>query len=59
MELVLVIASYVALPVLALHIGLDIFDKHRHGIRIHDAVSVLAYAVLAVHFALDFIEVFA
>lgn len=59
MELLLVIASYVALPVLALHIVLDLFDKHRHGIRIHDAVSVLAYAVLALHFALDLIELVA
>jgi len=58
MELLLIVASYIALPVLALHIGLDIFDKHRHGIRIHDAVSVFAYAVLALHFALDFWAVF-
>lgn len=41
------------LAVLALHIGLDLFDKHRHGIRIHDGVSILCYVVLAVHFTLD------
>lgn len=59
MELLLVIASYAAIPVLALHIVFDIFDKHRHGIRVHDAVGVLAYAVLALHFALDFVGLFA
>ena len=58
MELLLGIATYVALPVLALHIVLDLFDKHRHGIRLHDKVSILAYGVLALHFALDFGELF-
>lgn len=57
MEILLVAASYIALPVLALHIGLDIFDKHCHGIRIHDAVGVICYGVLALHFALDFLQV--
>ncbi len=58
MEFPLAIASYVALPVLALHIGLDIFDKHRHGIRVHDAVSVLAYVVLTIHFGIDLVRLF-
>ena len=56
MELLLTVASYAALPVLAVHIVLDLFDKHRHGIRLHDKVSILAYAVLALHFALDLKE---
>jgi len=59
MELILSIASYVALPVLAVHIVLDLFDKHRHGIELHDKVSVLAYGVLALHFLLDFRTFFA
>lgn len=49
--------TWVALPVLAVHIGLDLFDKHRHGIRVHDAVGVVSYLVLALHFGLDIMEV--
>jgi hypothetical protein len=48
--------TWMVLPVLAVHIGLDLFDKHWHGIRLHDKVSILAYAVLAVHFGLDIME---
>lgn len=51
--------TYLAVPVILLHVVLDLFDRHRHGIRIHDWVSVVAYAVLALHFGLDIMEVVA
>jgi len=53
MNLFLEVGPYIVLPVLALHMVLDLYDKHRHGIKIHDAVGVLTYAVLALHFAFD------
>lgn len=45
---------YVAIPVLVAHIVLDFYDKHRHGVKLHDWVSVAAYGALAVHFGFEF-----
>ena len=39
--------------VLALHIALDIADRHRHGYGIHDWLGVVCYVVLAIHFGFD------
>lgn len=49
--------TFLAVPVVLVHVALDLFDRHRHGIRIHDWVSVVAYAVLALHFGLDIVGV--
>ena len=44
---------FFAVPVLAAHMFLDLFDKHRHGIKIHDWVGVVTYCVLAIHIGFD------
>ena len=49
--------TWVALPVFVLHIALDLFDKHRHGLRWHDRLGAASTIVLLVHFGLDIMEV--
>lgn len=49
--------TWLALPVLVVHIALDVLDWHRHGQRFHDWLGATASIVLLVHFGLDIMEV--
>lgn len=53
LTLLIDLLPYLALPVAGIHIFLDLFDKHRHGIRLHDWVGFASYAAFALHFAYD------
>ena len=53
MDFLIQYSVFLAMPVLALHLGLDLFDKHRHGIKIHDFIGIVTYLVLAVHIGFD------
>lgn len=52
-EFLIEYSVFFAVPVLALHISLDMFDKHRHGIKVHDWVGALTFVVLVVHLGFD------
>jgi hypothetical protein len=44
---------FFAMPILFVHLALDLFDKHRHGIKVHDFIGIVTYLVLAVHIGFD------
>ena len=56
-ERVIEFLTWLALPVLVVHIALDVLDWHRHGQRFHDWLGATASIVLLVHFGLDIMEV--
>ena len=53
MDFLIEYSVFFAMPVLALHLGLDLFDKHRHGLKVHDFIGVVTYAVLTLHIGFD------
>lgn len=53
MEFLIEYSVFIVAPVAAAHIALDIFDKHRHGIRIHDWIGGLSAVLLVAHVGLD------
>lgn len=59
MEFFIEYSVFFAMPVLALHLFLDLFDKHRHGIKAHDFIGVATYLVLAVHIGFDILGLIA
>jgi len=55
MDFLIQYSVFFAMPVLALHLFLDLFDKHRHGIKVHDFIGIVTYFVLAIHIGFDVI----